>query len=60
MRSRKRIPLEEKLAELLPDVTRKIGKPIRYISRADKRAMEKLIATLVKERLMREDERLAA
>lgn len=55
MRTRRLLPPEEKLAELLPDVTRKCGKPVRYISAADKRAMEKLIASLP-----RPAERLAA
>lgn len=60
MRTARRIPLEEKLSELLPDVTRRCGRRIIYSSAADKASMEKLIATLVKERLTSERERLAA
>lgn len=55
MRSRVRIPLEEIQAELLPDVTRRLGKPIRYSSEADRVAMEKLRRVLFPD-----EERLAA
>jgi hypothetical protein len=35
--------------ELLPNVTKRVGKPLRFISQADRAAMEKLIASLKRE-----------
>lgn len=40
MRSRVRIPFETEL--LLPDVTRRLGKPLRFSSDADRLSMERL------------------
>jgi hypothetical protein len=39
-------PIRVQREELLPDVTRRLGRPIKYSSGADRAAMERLFAKL--------------